>query len=156
MEKKRSVYWYLVLISTILIISKPITVFSQADDDPYATYKETWSKVQKYLDDANIKLYFVNWDDIRFEREVGDSDVYSGTGTITLELIKVNLEEALRAFNGNKNLAVVTISHSYYDNYVADRNQDFAKLEKIIKKYGFKKVVFISEAAMGPGSILRE
>jgi hypothetical protein len=116
--------------------------------------REEWGRVDKYLNKADIKLYFVNWDDIRVEKEMPETDTCKKP-CINYKLIKVNLEETLNTFTGKKKLAVVTILHESYNCY-SDPKSEIARLEEIIKKHGFEKVVFISEAAMGPGKIIRE
>lgn len=112
-----------------------------------------WSKVVEYRNNADIRFIFRNWDDILLE----GPEIVTGK-LVTIESQKVeDFENISNTFKGNKKLAVVIIGHRCLD-YLLEEEFELKidRVEEIIKKHGFQKVVFLGEAAMGPGFIIRE
>jgi len=116
------------------------------------TSGESRSRAADLRSKADVCFHFENWDRVRAYGKPAISDKL-----VTVELRKVeDLGKFLAFFTGGKELAVVEVSHRFYDHYSGeDANRELEKLQQKIKASGFGKVVLLSETAVGL-RILRE
>jgi len=126
--------------------------------NPSATvYEKSAGEIEaeKYKVKADMRIYFINWDNVYIQPPpLPCSEQYPCTPEVDAIYRKAkkieNLEKETASFTGNKELAVVIISHNFYD-YFSEAEKDFEieKIENIFTKNGFHKTVFLAETPMG-------
>ena len=114
-----------------------------ADD---ADLNERRAKAARYERQADWRLHFEDWDKLA---------VFGAPSTngavVTTEMIKVkDIAEALAKAGEKKELAVIIVSHRFHSHYAKDTGEkQLDTLSERIRLAGFKRVVCLSETAVG-------
>lgn len=120
-----------------------VSMFAAAGD---AQLNERRAKAADYESQADWKLRFVNWDTMA----VYGPPQTNGT-LVTIDMTNAkDITAALALAPAKKDQAVVVVSPGFHDHYAKDEgDKQLDMLAEKIAKAGFKRIVFLSEAAAG-------
>lgn len=128
----------------VIAIMLNLTAVAFAGD---ADLNERRTKAAQYERQADWRLQFEDWDKLA----VFGSPTANGA-VVTIHMSKAkDITEALASIPAKRDLAVVVVSHRFHGHYgeMADREKQLDALSAKIRQAGFKRVVLVSETAVG-------
>jgi len=131
----------LMIICAMLVLSSG--TFALAND---TDLNERRARGTRYEAQADWSLHFEDWDKLGV---IGMPTTNRAGVTIQTTKVK-DIVEALAKAGEKKDLAVIIVSNQFHSHYAKDAGEkELDTLSERVRQAGFKRVVFLSETAVG-------